>query len=228
SIAMIFFEAIAASKSNVRLQIFASDTDAAAVAIARDGLYPDSIGKDVSPARLSRFFVKEHRSYRVTRELREAVVFTTQDLLADAPFSRLDFVSCRNVLIYLRPEVQSKVLSVFHFALREGGILVLGASEALGNFSTQFAPISKKERIFRHLARSRPGEVVFPIAPREGRPTTLTPREGTRSAAPRSKAGDLARQALLDAYAPASVLINARHEGLYYSGPVDRYLKIAV
>src|SRR5205085_779395 len=183
---------------------------------------------EVSPARLKRFFVKEHRNYRVTRELREAVVFKTQDLLADAPFSRLDFVSCRNVLIYLRPEVQTKVLSVFHFALREGGVLVLGASEALGNFGNRFEPIDKKQRIFRHLVGSRPGEVVFPIAPRDGRRTTLSPPDSTASAAPRSKAGDLARQALLDAYAPASVLINARHEGLYYSGPVDRYLKIAV
>ena len=228
SIAMIFLESIAAAERNVRLQVFASDADAAAVTVARDGLYPASIARDVSAARLKRFFIKEHRNYRVTRELREAVVFTTQDLLADAPFSRLDFVSCRNVLIYLRPEVQAKVLSVFHFALREGGILVLGATETLGNFATRFEPISKKQRIFRHLAGSRPGEVVFPIAPRDGRRTTAMPREGTRSAAPSSKAGDLARQTLIDAYAPASVLINARHEGLYYSGPVDRYLKIAV
>jgi two-component system CheB/CheR fusion protein len=114
----------------VKLQVFASDVDDDALAIARSGLYPGSIRKDVSPARLKRFFTREDHGYRVTRELRETVVFTTQDLLADAPFSRLDFVSCRNVLIYLRPEVQEKVLSLFHFALREGGILVLGASEA--------------------------------------------------------------------------------------------------
>jgi len=228
SIAMIFFEAIAAAKRNVKLQVFASDADEAAVAIARNGLYPPSIEGEVSAARLKRFFVKEHRSYRVTRELREAVVFTRQDLLADAPFSRLDFVSCRNVLIYLRPEVQARVLSVFHFALREGGILLLGASEALGKLGNRFEPIGKKQRIFRHLAGSRPGEVVFPIAPRDGARTTLSPTDRTASATLRSKLGDLARQALLDAYAPASALINARHEGLYYSGPVDRYLKIAV
>src|SRR5204862_4574708 len=160
SIAMLFLAEIASTKRNVKLQVFASDVDDDALAIARNGLYPESIRKDVSPARLERFFVKEHRSYRVTRELREAVVFTTQDLLADAPFSRLDFVSCRNVLIYLRPEVQAKVLAVFHFALRERGILVLGATETLGNFGKQFEPISKEQRIFRHLAGSRPGEVV--------------------------------------------------------------------
>jgi two-component system CheB/CheR fusion protein len=227
SIAMLFLEEIASAKRSVKLQVFASDADNDAVASARNGLYPESIGKDVSPERLERFFVKEDHGYRVTRELRETVVFTTQDLLADAPFSRLDFVSCRNVLIYLRPEVQEKVLSLFHFALREGGILVLGASEAIGDFGDRFEPISKKHRIFRHLGRSRPGEVVFPIAPGAGGRTTPPSSRGPRSAAPRSKAGDLARQALLDAYAPASVLINARHEGLYYFGPIDRYLKVA-
>ncbi len=117
SIAMLFIEAIAAAKRNMKLQIFASDLDADAVSFARNGLYPEAIEGDVSAPRLARFFVKEDDSYRVVRELREAVVFTVQDLLGDAPFSRLDLVSCRNLLIYLRPEVQEKVLSLFHFAL---------------------------------------------------------------------------------------------------------------
>src|ERR1700730_2096062 len=228
SIAMLFVEEIAAAKRNVKLQVFASDVDDDALAIARNGLYPESIRKDVSPARLERFFTKEDHSYRVTRELREAVVFTTQDLLADAPFSRLDFVSCRNVLIYLRPEVQEKVLSLFHFALREDGILLLGASEAIGGFGDRFAAISKRHRIFRHLGRSHPGEVMCPIAPAEGGRTTPPASRGPRYAAPRANAGDLARQALLDAYAPGSVLINPRKEGLYFFGAIDRYLKVAL
>jgi len=227
SIAMLFLEEIASAKRNVRLQVFASDVDDDALAIARDGLYPESIKKDVSPARLKRFFRKEGHSYRVMRELRETVVFTTQDLLADAPFSRLDFVSCRNVLIYLRPEVQDKVVSLFHFALREGGILVLGASETVGALGDRFEPISKRHRIFRHVGQSRPGEVVFPIAPGNGGRTLPSPSRGAEAATPRGKIGDLARQALLDAYAPASVLINARHEGIYYFGSIDRYLRVA-
>ena len=228
SIAMLFLEEIASAKRNVKLQVFASDVDDDALAIARNGQYPEAIEKNVSPERLERFFIKEGRDYRVTRELRETVVFTTQDLLADAPFSRLDFVSCRNVLIYLRPEVQEKVLSLFHFALREDGILVLGASETVGAFSDRFEPISKRLRIFRHLGRSRPGEVVFPIAPSDGGRTTLPSSRRPEPAALRTRIGDLARQALLDAYAPASVLVNARHEGLYYFGPIDRYLKVAM
>src|SRR6267143_3276871 len=226
SIAMLFLEAIAVAKRNVKLQVFASDVDDDAVTIARNGLYPQSIQKDVSPARIERFFTTEDHGYRVTRELRESVVFTAQDLLADAPFSRLDLVSCRNVLIYLRPEVQEKVLSLFHFALREGGILVLGASEAIGDFGDRFEPISKRHRIFRHLGRSRPGEVAFPIAPGEGARTTPPPARSPRSAAPRTDTGALARQALLDVYAPASVMINPRHECLFYFGPIDRYLKV--
>ena len=105
------------------------------------------------PARLTRFFEKEDHGYRVSRELRAAIVFSVHDLVADAPFSRLDLISCRNLLIYLRPEVQQKVLSLFHFALREGGILFLGPSETVGDASDHFEPISKKQR---HLSAYRP------------------------------------------------------------------------
>ena len=129
---MLFREQITAAKRNIKLQVFASDIDPDAVASAREGLYPETIEADVSPARLARFFSKEDHGYRVSPELRATVVFTVQDVLADPPFSRLDLVSCRNLLIYLRPEAQAKVISLFHFALREGGILLLGSSETLG------------------------------------------------------------------------------------------------
>jgi two-component system CheB/CheR fusion protein len=127
SLAMIFREQIVAAKRDVKLQVFASDVDADAVAKAREGFYPETIAADVSSARLARFFAKEEHGYRVLPELRGAVVFAVQDVLADPPFSRLDMVSCRNLLIYLRPEAQENVLSLFHFALREGGVLVLGS-----------------------------------------------------------------------------------------------------
>ena len=128
SLAMLFREQITAAKRNVKLQVFASDVDPEAVASAREGLYPEAIEADVSAARLARFFTKDDHGYRVLPELRAAVVFTVQDVLADPPFSRIDLVSCRNLLIYLRPEAQAKVLSLFHFALRDGGILLLGGS----------------------------------------------------------------------------------------------------
>jgi len=129
---MLFLEEIAAAKRNIKLQVFASDVDEEAVALAREGRYSESIAADVSAARLARFFTQEDHSYRVVPELRGTVVFTTQDVLADPPFSRLDLISCRNLLIYLRPEAQEKVLLLFHFALREGGVLMLGGSETVG------------------------------------------------------------------------------------------------
>ena len=225
SIAMLFLEQIAAAKRNIKLQVFASDIDADCVAFARNGIYPESIEADVTPTRLARFFIKDDHHYQVVRELRETVVFTGQSLLADAPFSRLDLVSCRNLLIYLSPEAQRKILSLFHFALREGGVLFLGSSETVGGVSDRFEPISKKHRIYRHVGHSRPGEVEFPRGTSD---TVRLPAKGTeqQTARRRSGFGELSQRALLDAYAPASVLINAKHEGLYYFGSADRYLKI--
>ena len=132
SIAMVAREAIAAAKSNVKLQFFASDVDIDALAVAREGFYPDRIATEVSPERLARFFSKEDGGYRVSPELRASIVFTAHDVLADPPFSRIDMISCRNLLIYLQPEAQAKAISAFHFALREGGILLLGNSEIGG------------------------------------------------------------------------------------------------
>ena len=123
SIAMLFLEEFARTKRTAALQVFASDIDGDAVALAREGRYPVSIVADVSPARLARFFSKDEHGYRIVPELRALVVFTTQNLLADPPFSHLDLVSCRNLLIYLRPEAQEKVLLLFDFALRESGVL---------------------------------------------------------------------------------------------------------
>jgi two-component system CheB/CheR fusion protein len=225
SIAMLFLEQIAAAKRNIKLQVFASDIDADCVAFARNGIYPESIEADVTPTRLARFFTKEDHHYQVVRELRETVVFTGQSLLADAPFSRLDLVSCRNLLIYLSPEAQRKILSLFHFALREGGVLFLGSSETVGGVSDRFEPISKKHRIYRHVGRSRPGDVEFP---RGSSDPVRMPAKGIAQQTTHRRLGfgELSQRALLDAYAPASVLINAKHEGLYYFGSADRYLKI--
>jgi two-component system CheB/CheR fusion protein len=226
SIAMLFLDGIAAAKRNIKLQVFASDIDADCVAFARNGIYPESIEADVAPTRLARFFTKEDHNYQVVRELRETVVFTGQSLLADAPFSRLDLISCRNLLIYLSPEAQRKILALFHFALREGGVLFLGSSETVGGVSDRFEPISKKHRIYRHIGRSRPGEVEFPPRAREtGR--SLTKGIAQQTAQRRPGFGELSQRTLLEVYAPASVLINDKHEGVYYFGSMDRYLKLA-
>src|SRR5580704_9699648 len=226
SLAMLFLEEIAAAKRNIKLQVFASDVDEEAVALAREGRYSESIAADVSPARLARFFTQEDHSYRVVPELRGTVVFTTQYVLGDPPFSRLDLISCLNLLIYLRPEAQEKVLLLFHFALREGGVLMLGNSETVGRLDDRFEPISKAQRIYRQIGRSRPGEVDFRIGP-GGAARTLWPGRTSAASAQAISARDLTQRVLLETYAPASVLINRKHECLYYSGPADRYLRVA-
>jgi two-component system CheB/CheR fusion protein len=226
SLAMLFHEQIAAAKRNVKLQVFASDVDPDAVASAREGLYPETIEADVSPARLARFFSKEDHSYRILPELRASVVFTVQDVLADPPFSRLDLVSCRNLLIYLRPEAQTKVLSLFHFALREGGILLLGSAETIGNDDNRFEVISKPERLYRHVGRSRPGDFGLLMSTGEGERVRVRPGQG-QAPSRHTALADLCRQLVLEGYAPAAVLINRKHECLYSLGPTDCYLRVA-
>ena len=225
SLAMLFREAISAAKLDIKLQVFASDVDPDAVASAREGLYPDNIEEDVSAAMLGRFFSKEEQHYRVSPELRAAVVFTVQDVLADPPFSRIDFVSCRNLLIYLRPEAQVKVLSLFHFALREGGILLLGTSETAGVEEDRFEIVSKSERIYRHNSRGRPGEFGILRGISEGMRAPIRPGQ----AAPPSREtvlAQLCQRMVMDTYAPAAVLINRKHECLYSLGPTDRFLRV--
>jgi len=224
SLAMLFREEITASKRNVKLQVFASDVDPDAVASAREGLYPETIEADLSAERLARFFTKEDRKYRILPELRATVIFTVQDVLADPPFSRLDLVSCRNLLIYLTPEAQAKVVAVFHFSLREGGILLLGSSETVGNNHGRFEVISKPARLYRHIGRSRPGEFGFSMSAGEG---ARVPSRAIQAPSRQAALADLCRRLVIETHAPAAVLINHKHECLYSLGPTDRFLRVA-
>jgi two-component system CheB/CheR fusion protein len=225
SLAMLFREQITALKPNLKLQVFASDVDPDAVAFAREALYPETIEAEVSAARLARFFTKEDHGYRVSPELRSAVVFTVQDVLADPPFSRLDMVSCRNLLIYLRTEAQTKVVALFHFALRQGGILLLGNSETVAPGDGRFDLIAKSERIYRHIGRSPHTELRFPLSAADA---VRVPGRPGQTQAPRQAAfAELCRRLVMETYAPAAVLINRKHEILYSVGPTDRYLRLA-
>lgn len=223
SIAMLFREQITAATGSIKLQFFASDADADAIATAREGLYPESIAADVSPGRLARFFTKEGLFYRVSPELRASVVFTVQNLLADPPFSRLDLVSCRNLLIYLRPEAQVKAISLFKFALRKGGILLLGSSETVGNLDRSFTAISKSERIYRNVGHNRPEDIGFSI----GVSGRSLPRSGQGQAlSHQATLADICQQLVIETYAPAAILIDHKHQCLFSLGPTDRYLRV--
>jgi two-component system CheB/CheR fusion protein len=225
SLAMLFHEQIALTGATVKLQVFASDIDPDAVESARDGVYPATIEADVSPERLARFFTKEGLGYRVSPDLRASVVFSVQDVLTDPPFSRIDMVSCRNLLIYLLPEAQLKVISLFHFALREGGILLLGNSETAGEIDGRFEIVSKSERLYRHIGRRHVGEPIFSLNPGEG------PRNPGRQLQPpgmsrQAALAELCRRLVLETHAPAAVLINSKMECQFSLGPTDQYLRV--
>ncbi|HTU23562.1 MAG TPA: PAS domain S-box protein [Gemmataceae bacterium] len=226
SIAMLLQEQLAAVHKGCRVQIFATDVDEDALETARHGLYPDSISADVSPERLVRFFVKvegEH-AYQVNKALRETVIFAVQNLISDAPFTKLDLISCRNLLIYLEADVQKKVLTLFHFALREGGFLFLGSSETIGRQVDLFEPLSKKRRLYRRIGAARPEHVDFPImAATEGAGAGRRRVEG--GAAQPINFAEVTQRLLLEQFAPAAVLINRKYEIFYYFGPCTRYLE---
>lgn len=225
SLAMLFREKISAAAANITLQIFASDVDPDAVESAREGLYPETIEADVSQARLARFFKKEKHGYRVSPELRAAVVFTVQDVLADPPFSRLDMVSCRNLLIYLGNEAQTRAISVFHFALRVGGFLLLGNSETLSNTDGRFEVLAITERLYRRTGRARLEDLDHSKNIAESVRAFVTPGQGKASMRQAALA-ELCRRLVMEAYAPAAVLIDHKQDCLYSLGPTERYLRV--
>lgn len=166
SLAMSFMEASSKSARGRKLQVFATDLNDALLEKARQGLYAKSLAEDVSPERLRRFFVEEQGGYRVSKTLREMVVFARQNLIDDPPFSRMDLISCRNLLIYLEPDAQRRALPTFHYALRPGGFLFLGVAESVGGFTDLFEPVDKKLRIYAKKAAPTP---AFHMPEREPR-----------------------------------------------------------
>jgi len=226
SLAMVCRDAITHTRRDIKLQIFASDLDADAIAFAREGAYSSDIAKSVSADRLARFFTHEDTGYRITSALRGHIVFTVQDVLTDPPFSRIDLISCRNLLIYFNVEAQAKAIALFHFALNEGGVLVLGSAESIGKSENRFEPLPRAECCFRRLAQNRPGETghpfTFPDPPAQSKPEGRAPGP-TRQAS----LAEICSKAVLAIHAPAAVLVNRRHECLYSMGPTDRYLRVA-
>ncbi len=230
SLAMVFMEAMDAVEAaqRMRLQIFATDLDKDAIDRARMGLYPVTIEKDVSEERLRRFFTREEGGYRVGKKIREMVVFATQNLISDAPFTKLDILSCRNLLIYFHAEMQKKLLPLFHYCLNPGGFLVLGNAETIGPATDLFAPLAGKERIYRRVETSAPLERMhFPVA------FTLPSGRGGAVAAVAHgppPVMDIQTQAngfLLQHYAPAAVLVSESGDILYINGRTNRYLEPA-
>jgi two-component system CheB/CheR fusion protein len=225
SIAILLLEALVAAHKTCPLQIFATDVDEDALAAARSGLYPDSITTEVSAERLVRFFTKrDDRTYQVNAEVREPVVFAVQNLINDVPFSKLDLVSCRNLLIYLEPEVQKKVISLFHFSLAPQGFLFLGPSETIGRQVDLFEPLSKKWRIYQRIGPSRPERVDFPVIATAETSAKGPHFSGVGGGRPVNFA-ETTQRLMVEQFGVAAVLISRKYEILYYFGSCSRYLE---
>jgi two-component system, chemotaxis family, CheB/CheR fusion protein len=163
SLAMLFVEEMERSGKKAVLRIFATDTDGGALDIARRGTYlEEEIEKNLDPERLKRFFTRKDGRRQIIKEIREQIVFAPQNLTSDPPFSRLDLISCRNLLIYLDQQIQNKIIPLFHFALREGGFLFLGSAETVGDRQDLFEPVSRKWRIYRRIGIGRTMGVEIP------------------------------------------------------------------
>jgi two-component system CheB/CheR fusion protein len=226
-LAIIFREALARARPalNCSLQIFATDLDRDAIARARQGLFKSNIAADVSEPRLARFFTAEDGGFRVRKEIREMVVFAPQNLIMDPPFTRLDLLSCRNLLIYLAPELQKKLMLLFHYSLVPGGTLCLGSSESVGAGANMFIPTDPKNRLFRRGEAMLPAQaLVFP-------PALASHRHGAKTEikmadAPLNLAA-LADNVLLQQFSPPAVLVNEAGDIVYISGRTGKYLEPA-
>ena len=225
TLGILLLEAAERAGKTFDIKIFATDTAERSLSHARGGVFPGGISSEVAPERLERYFDYQDGVYVVKKELRELVVFAPQNVLQDPPFSRLDVVTCRNLLIYLEPEVQRRVLALLHFGLREGGALLLGTSETTGAVDDGFEPISKKWRLYRRVGPTRHGMVEFPL------PRSLTPPEPGRPGrapvvrpVPRAGVAQLAQHALLERHTPAAVVVDRLGQIAYYHGDTARFL----
>jgi two-component system CheB/CheR fusion protein len=227
SLAIVLREALDDLKPGGKflIQVFATDLDKDAIEKARQGVFPFNISADVSEARLKRFFTKEQHGYRVRKEIRELVIFAPQNLILEPPFTKLDILSCRNVLIYLTTEVQKKLIPLFHYSLNPGGILFQGSAETIGEFAKLFTPLVGKSRIFRRKESIlRPEQIAFPSSFSAGPPAGA---EGRLAAKPPTSLQSLADELVLQRFAPPAVLTNDTGDIFYVSGRTGKYLEPA-
>src|SRR5690554_697250 len=228
SLAIIFKETLEKIRPNagITLQIFASDLDKDAIETARKGLFPDNIANDVSSKRLSRFFTKVDDMFRINTEIREMIVFAKHNIIMHPPFTNLDIISCRNLLIYMDPELQQKLFRLFYYSLNHEGILILGTSETLGEQSHLFTPVNSALKIFKRSdANLNPQLVDFPSSFTRSKSGII---ENTESDKPMANIQTLADQLLLQQFSPPGVLVNENGDILYVSGRTGKYLEPAV
>ncbi len=230
SIAILMLEHIEALKQSYTVQIFATDIDPQAIATARIGLFPASIAADISPERLARFFTIEPdgKAYCIHKDIRDMLVFSEQDVIKDPPFSKLDLISCRNLMIYMGTELQNKLIPLFHYALNQDGILFLGTSETVGESGDLFATLDRKAKLYQRKTDTH-------SMPRVPLGRFLPPMMQNASSLPRAEGNkpvklplrELTEQVLLQQVTPIGVLVNAQGDILYLHGRTGRFLEPA-
>lgn len=226
SLAILLREKIEQLRQEVHVQVFATDIDSEAIALARMGVFPDNIAAHVSPDRLQRFFTQEDRQYQIKSEIREMIVFAVQDVLRDPPFSRLELISCRNLLIYLQPAAQRRLLHLFHYGLRPQGYLFLGNSESISEFGDLFTVIDRKWKIFQRTPAENFDRAALDFSPPSqldvsGEEISPVSKDFPRKPSLR----EMTQALLLESYAPPTVVVNEAGEALYFHGRTGRYLE---
>jgi two-component system CheB/CheR fusion protein len=220
SIAMCLLEACDAQARDQRLQIFGTDVDDGSIQRARRGVYPGNITLDVSPERLQRFFVAKDGGFQVARRVRDLLVFSRQNVLRDAPFSRIDLVSCRNLLIYLQPNAQKKTLRIFHYALNPSGYLLLGTSETVGDAPELFAPVDRQNKIYVKRRVAVPRLIDFDAGTR----ARAEPPRQPVATRPTTDLQGLADRKVLELYGPPGVVVSENLDILQFRGHTGPYL----
>jgi two-component system CheB/CheR fusion protein len=230
SIAMLLIESLdEIEKSDwPKLQLFATDLDAEAIDHARAGYYYDNIAADVSPGRLAKFFIKNENTYQVKKELREMIVFAQHNLIKDAPFTRLDLLCCRNVMIYLTTELQRKIIPVFHYAINPKGLMFMGPAETIGGFTDMFTSVDPKWKIYeRKVSNVSVGKMIdFPFNIARQLPAQSAKGDDMDKIMIKRSVADTFNKILLEHHTPAAVLVNDRGDILYSNGKTGRFLEL--
>ncbi|TRW89659.1 chemotaxis protein CheB [Candidatus Methylobacter oryzae] len=227
SIAMVLREVMDKSRREIKVQLYSTDLSEDTIAVARAGLYPPNISVDVTPERLRRFFVKEERGYRIKKEIREMVVFAVQNIIKDPPFTKLDLLSCRNLMIYLEPELQNRLIPAFHYALKPGGVLFLSPSESIGNHTDLFTPLNRKWKFYRTIPSPASTHAVLASNVTWATESTHKTQENITKVTGESNLAELTRRILLQSYAPAAAVTDTKGHILYIYGETGKYLRPA-
>lgn len=227
SIAILLREWMEENRRELKVQIYSTDLDDDAIAVARAGAYTPNIAQDVAPERLHRFFVKGDAGYHIKKEIREMVVFAVQNVIKDPPFTKLDLLACRNLMIYLQPELQNRLIPAFHYALKPGGVLFLSPSESIGNHTSLFTPLNRKWKFYTAINSAASTQPMMTGSLTWAKSSSTKAPEEIMQKTKDPNFAELTRRMLVQCFAPASVVTDLTGNVLYVHGETGKYLRPA-